>query len=177
MKKTMKAQKGATVSNRKQGPRQAQKKASTLVSKTRQFAPHMFSDVKKVKTNAEPKTDKLPKLNPNVSKKQIVNDALKDKKFGSNARRVMYNKLGFKQDDTTTGYKKADSKLKSKGLASVKTAAPKAGTVKPSNVKTPTKKQSKISKIESKGKAALKSGNLAKAKRLAARKAKVSKRK
>lgn len=111
----------------------------------------------------------------NKTKKQLILDALKKAPLGSNKRRTLYNRLGYKQDDTTTGYKKVKSKLKKKGIKS--SAKVPSSTIKTIKTTKPSNKTvKKISKTRAKGKAALASGNKAKALRMKKKEARQTKR-
>jgi len=113
----------------------------------------------------------------NKTKKQLILDALKKAPLGSNKRRTLYNRLGYKQDDTTTGYKKAKVKAKKSGLKTPKISSGKVSTAKKASVSKPASKMAKkVSATRAKGKAALASGNKAKALRMKKREARQTKR-
>jgi hypothetical protein len=116
----------------------------------------------------------------NKTKKQLILDALKKAPLGSNKRRTLYNRLGWKQDDTTTGYKKAKVTVKKSGLitpTSSKTMSGKVSTAKKASVSKPVSKMAKkVSATRAKGKAALASGNKAKALRMKKKEARQTKR-
>ena len=114
------------------------------------------------------------KKNKMKTKKQLALAALKKAPFGSNKRRKIYNILGYKQDNTTTGYKKAKSSVKKTG---VKTVTPKSTSSVAKKVKKATTKVAKkVSTTRSKGKAALASGNKAKALRMKKKEVRQTKR-
>jgi len=116
----------------------------------------------------------------NKTEKQIILDALKKAPFGSNKRRTIYNRLGWKQDDTTTGYKKAKVTVEKSGLitpTSSKTMNGKVSTAKKASVSKPASKMAeKVSATRAKGKDALASGNKAKALRMKKREVRQTKR-
>ncbi len=117
------------------------------------------------------------KKNKMKTKKQVALAALKKAPFGSAKRRKIYEVLGYKQDNTTTGYKKAKSSVKKTGATKV---TPKSKVVVKKKTVTANKgtknAAKKVSKTRAKGKAALASGNRRKALRMKKREARKTQR-
>ncbi len=114
------------------------------------------------------------KKNKMKTKKQLALAALKKAPLGSNKRRKLYNILGYKQDNTTTGYKKAKSSVKKTGVKTGVTPKSKVSVTK--KAKQATKQVKKATTARSKGKAALASGNRAKALRMKKKEVRQTKR-
>jgi len=110
----------------------------------------------------------------NKTKKELTLSALKKAPLGSNKRRALYSRLGYKQDHTTTGYKKAKSSVKKTGVKAVKPKSSKISTAK--KIKSVSKAAKKVSATRAKGKAALASGNKAKALRMKKKEVRQTKR-
>ena len=116
---------------------------------------------------------KLTSSKPAVSKsgkksmrRHAVNTTLKSKPIGSSSRFKAYKELGLKQDHTTTGRKIGGAKPA--GVKKMKLSGPSASVNTTKKAKASSSgKVKRASKIRAKGEAALKSGNLKKARRLA----------
>lgn len=110
------------------------------------------------------------------TRNELIVTALKKAPLGSNKRRKLYDIIGYKQDNTTTGYKKAKSSVKKTGVETV-TPKSKVSVAKKANVaKKVSKVAKKVSTTRAKGVAALASGNKAKALRMKKREARQTKR-
>jgi hypothetical protein len=110
------------------------------------------------------------------TRNELIVSALKKAPLGSNKRRKLYDIIGYKQDNTTTGYKKAKSSVKKTGVTTV-TPKSKVSVAKKANVaKKVSKVAKKVSTTRAKGVAALASGNKAKALRMKKREARQTKR-
>ena len=116
------------------------------------------------------------------TRNELIVSALKKAPLGSNKRRKLYDLIGYKQDNTTTGYKKAKSSVKKTGVKTLTTkskisVAKKANVAKKADVaKKVSKVAKKVSTTRAKGVAALASGNKAKALRMKKREARQTKR-
>jgi len=131
-------------------------------------------NVKALKTSIKKTGLKNPSVKGKVStarkntetRNEIIVGALKKAPLGSNKRRELYDIIGYKQDHTTTGYKKAKSSIKKTGVKTV-TPKSKVSVAKKANVaKKVSKVAKKVSRTRAKGVAALASGNKAKALRM-----------
>ena len=110
------------------------------------------------------------------TRNELIVSALKKAPLGSNKRRKLYDLIGYKQDNTTTGYKKAKSSVKKTGVKTLTTKS-KISVAKKANVaKKVSKVAKKVSTTRAKGVAALASGNKAKALRMKKREARQTKR-
>jgi len=115
------------------------------------------------------------------TRNELIVGALKKAPLGSNKRRKLYDIIDYKQDNTTTGYKKAKSSIKKAGMTNTSPKLTTSGKVK--RVAKKAKVAKKISKVakkvsanRAKGKAALASGNKAKALRMKKRETRKTKR-
>ncbi len=124
------------------------------------------------------KTSKVSTAKKNTkTRNELIVGALKKAPLGSNKRRKLYDLIGYKQDNTTTGYKTAKSSVKSSGVKTPKIKAGKVTVAKKANVaKKVSKVAKKVSATRAKGKAALASGNKAKALRMKKREVRQTKR-
>ena len=174
-KKVKKAQKGITTVD-------ALKKLRTRGRRNVERAERPVLKVKsKGMTKPKLSTGKVDtRIKNNKTKKQLTLDALKKAPLGSNKRRTLYNRLGYKQDNTTTGYKNAKVTVKKSGLkasTAPKIMSGKVSTTKKASVSKPASKMAKkVSATRAKGKEALASGNKAKALRMKKKEARQTKR-
>ena len=149
------------------------KKVSTIkkkgVKSPKAAKPRHNPEVKKVsEVKSKRRTDAPKKYKKNTkTRKQMIEDNLKTKKLGSNARRVAYKEMGLKQDHTTTGHGSVKGPKKA-GVKKLSTSGVKVGKVKTATPKTKkqVKATVKAAKAKAKGKAAIKAGNQRKALRM-----------
>ena len=135
------------------------------------------SSVKKTGVKNPIKTSKVSTAKKNTkTRNELIVSALKKAPLGSNKRRKLYDIIGYKQDNTTTGYKKAKSSVKKTGVKTV-TPKSKVSVAKKANVaKKVSKVAKKVSTTRAKGMDALASGNKAKALRMKKREVRQTKR-
>lgn len=170
-KKVKKAQRGITAADaikklRTRGRRNVERAERPLKNKPK-AKPRVKNSILSGKVDTTKRNTK--------TKKQIIQGALKKAPLGSNKRRMLYNRLGYKQDDTTTGYKKAKSSVKKSGAKTSK-IKPVGKIGKLAKKAKVSKAAKKVSATRAKGKAALASGNKAKALRMKKREARQTKR-
>ena len=157
------------------------RKRGIILNRKKQTIPKKLNEaVKKIGTagvKSIVKPTKVTAAKKMKTKKQVALAALKKAPFGSAKRRKIYALLGYKQDNTTTGYKKAKSSVKKTG---VKTVTPKSKVVVKKKTVTANKgtknAAKKVSRTRAKGKAALASGNRRKALRMKKRETRKTKR-
>ena len=178
MKKVKKAQRGTLQKKKKNSPTRESTKILTRPGSTMTPRNVKTALALKKKGGVKPKINygKVDTTKRNTkTKKEMILSALKKAPLGSNKRRMLYNRLGYKQDDTTTGYKKAKSSGKKSGAKTSK-IKPVGKIGKLAKKAKVSKAAKKVSATRAKGKAALASGNKAKALRMKKREARQTKR-